>query len=83
MTRALQCIVTIGSFDTNTAVLTMSGFHMATRVGHLIRLKIIYGYLLKMKHASIRVRTKEPAYSDLPDNIHDCTYSGYGKGRCP
>jgi hypothetical protein len=57
----------------------MSGFRIAPRVGHLNRLKRIYGYLLKMKHASIRVRTEEPDFSDLPDNVHDWTYSVYGQ----
>jgi hypothetical protein len=32
-----------------------------------------------MKHASIRVRTEEPDYADLPDNVHDWIYSVYGK----
>jgi hypothetical protein len=36
----------------------------------------MYGYLLKVKHASIRVRTEEPDFSDLPDI--DWTYSVYG-----
>jgi hypothetical protein len=31
-----------------------------------------------MKHASIRVRTEEPDFSDLPDNVYDWTYSVYG-----
>jgi hypothetical protein len=35
MIGALQWIVTIGSFDIHTAIMTMSGFHMAPRVGHL------------------------------------------------
>jgi hypothetical protein len=34
---------------------------------------------IKMKHASIRVRTEEPDYSDLPDNDHDWTYTVYGQ----
>jgi hypothetical protein len=79
MIGALQWIVTIGCFDINTAVMTMSGFHMSPRVGHLNCLKWIYGYLLKMKHASIRIRTEELCYSDLPDNVHDWTYSVYGQ----
>jgi hypothetical protein len=79
MIGALQWIVTIERFDFNTAVMTMSGFRIAPRVGHLNRFKRIYGYLLKMKHASIRVRTKEPDFSDLPDNVHDWTYSVYGQ----
>jgi Reverse transcriptase (RNA-dependent DNA polymerase) len=77
MIGALQWIVTIGRFDINTAAMTMSG--IVPRVGHLNRLKRIYGYLLKMKHASIRVRTEEPDFSDLPDNVHDWTYSVYGQ----
>jgi hypothetical protein len=32
-----------------------------------------------MKHASIRIRTEEPDYCDLPDNVLDWTYSVYGK----
>jgi hypothetical protein len=79
MIGALQWIVTIGHFDIHTTVMTMSGFRMAPRVGHLKRLKCIYGYLLKMKHASIRIRTEEPDYSDLPDNVPDWTYPVYGK----
>jgi hypothetical protein len=79
MIGALQWIVTIGRFDIHTAVMTMSGFRMAPKVEHLSRLKYIYGYLLKMKHASIRIRTEEPSYSDLPHNVPDWTYSVYGK----
>jgi hypothetical protein len=74
MICALQWIVTIGRFDINTAVMTMSGFRMAPRIGHLNRLRRIYGYLSKMRYASIRIRTEEPDYSDLPDNTHDWTY---------
>jgi hypothetical protein len=79
MIGALLWIVTVGRFDINMVVMTMSGFYMAPRVGHLNRLKQIYRYLLKMKHVSIRVRTEEPDYSDLPDNVHDWTYSVYVK----
>jgi hypothetical protein len=57
MIGALQWIVTIGRFDINTAVMTMSGFRMPPRIGHLNRLRRIYGYLSKMRYASIRVRT--------------------------
>jgi hypothetical protein len=33
-----------------------------------------------MKYASTsRVRTEEPDFSDLPDNIHGWTYAVYGK----
>jgi hypothetical protein len=79
MIGALQWGVTIGRFDINTAIMTMSGFRMAPGIGHLNRLKHIYGYLMKMKRACIKVRTEEPDYSDLPDNTYDWTYTVYGE----
>jgi hypothetical protein len=79
MIGALQWIVTIGCFDINKDVMTMSGFRMAPRVEHINRLKRNYGYLLKMKHPSIRIRTEEPDSSDLPGNVHDWAYTVYGK----
>jgi hypothetical protein len=48
MIGALQWMVTIGRFDILTAVTTMSSFRAAPRVGHLERLKKIYGFLSKM-----------------------------------
>jgi hypothetical protein len=74
----LQWIVTVGRFDINTAVMTMSGLRMAPRIGHLNRLRRIYGYLSKMRYASIRIRTEEPDYSDRIDNAYNWTYSAYG-----
>jgi hypothetical protein len=47
MIGSLQWIVTIGRFDIHTAIMTMSGFRIAPRVGHLKRLQRIYGYLSK------------------------------------
>ena len=35
-------------------------------------------YLVKMKHATLRFRTHEPDYSDLPDKQHDWS-SVYGE----
>ncbi len=64
---SLQWVVSIGRFDVMTAVMTLSSFRAAPRKGHLERVKRIYGYLAKMKHASIRIRTDEPDYSDLPE----------------
>ena len=71
MIGALQWAVTIGRFDINTAVMTLSGFRIAPRRGHLDRAKRVYGYLSKMRHAAIRVRTDEPDYSDIPDFDYD------------
>jgi hypothetical protein len=79
MIGALQWVVTIGRLDITTAVMTMSGFRMAPRIGHLDRLKRIYGYLSKMRHGCIRIRTEEPDYSDLPELCHDWSRSVYGE----
>jgi hypothetical protein len=56
----------------------MSGFCIAPRIGHLERLQRIYGYLSKMRFASIHVRTEEPDYSDIPDHLYNWTYTVYG-----
>jgi hypothetical protein len=76
---ALQWVVTIGRFDITTAVMTMSGFRVAPRHGHLDRVKRLYGYISKMRHAMIRIRIDEPDYSDLPDIEYDWSRSVYGE----
>lgn len=76
---ALQWVVTIGRIDVTTAVMTLSGFRAAPRKGHMDRVKRIYGYLAKMRHAKIRIRTDEPDYSDLPDFDYDWAKSVYGE----
>ena len=75
---ALQWVITLGRFDIAVAVMTMSSFRVAPRVGHLDRLKRIVGYLLKMKHGFIRVRTDEPDYSDLQPKHYDWSHTVYG-----
>ena len=46
-------------------IMTLSSFRTAPRIGHLDRMERIYGYLSKFKHASIRIRTDMPDFSDL------------------
>jgi hypothetical protein len=81
MIGSLQWIVTIGRFDIHTAVMTMSGFRISPRIRHLERLRHIYGYLSKMRFASIRMRTEEPDYSDVPDHQYNWTYTVYGNTK--
>jgi hypothetical protein len=81
MIGALQWAVTIGRFDINTSVMTLAGFRAAPRRGHLDRVKRIYGYLAKMRHASLRIRTDEPDYSDIPDFEFDWSKSVYGESN--
>ena len=78
---ALQWTITLGRYDVATAVMTMSGFRAAPREGHLLRLRRIVGYLLKMKHGFIRLRTEEPDFSGLPEPVHDWSRSVYGNVR--
>jgi hypothetical protein len=75
---ALQWAVSIGRFDIHTAVMTLSGFRVAPRRGHLDRAKRVYAYLSKMKHAAIRIRSEEPDYSDIPKFDYDWSQTIYG-----
>jgi hypothetical protein len=77
MIGALQWVIQIGRFDVATAVMTLSSFRANPRQGHLDRLKRIYGYLYKMRNATIRVRTDVPDYSALPDKVYDWEQSVY------
>jgi hypothetical protein len=76
---ALQLVITIGRFDVMTSVMTLSGFRAAPRQRHMDRVKRIYGYLSKMRHAAIRIRTEEPDYSYLPYFEYDWAKSVYGE----
>ncbi len=78
MVGALQWACQLGRIDITTAVMTMAGFRVAPREGHLERLKRIYSYLSKMHHGTVRIRTEEPDYSDLPEQELDWTCSVYG-----
>ena len=77
MIGSLQWVVQIGRFDITTAVMTLSSFRANPRQGHLDRVKRIYGYLYKMRNATIRIRTEEPDYSELPEKIYDWEQSVY------
>ena len=79
MIGSLQWAITIGRLDITTAVMSLSSFRAAPRAGHLARARRVYGYLAKMKHAVIRIRTDEPDYSDLPTQDFDWDFSVYGK----
>ena len=74
---AMQWAVQLGRLDITTAVITMSRYRAAPRQGHLDHVKRIYGYLSKMRHGVIRVRTEEPDYSDLPHKSYDWEYTVY------
>ena len=61
--RALQWVVSIGSFDIQNAVMTLSSFIVATRRSCFERVNRIYGYLSKIKLSLIRIRVQEKSLS--------------------
>jgi len=67
----------IGRFDIMTAVMTLSSFCANPRQGHLDQAKCIYGYLSKMRHASIRTRTAAPGLSASPTVDHSWGRTAY------
>ncbi|HEY9709842.1 MAG TPA: hypothetical protein V6D48_16675, partial [Oculatellaceae cyanobacterium] len=75
---SLQWAISLGRFDISTAVMSMSSFQAAPRSGHLKCLQCICGYLVKMKHATIRFCTHEPDYNNLPTKEYDW-FSTYGE----
>ena len=58
--------------------MTMPSFRVEPREGHMDRVKRIYCYLAKFKHATIRIRTEEPDMPGLLDQNFDREESIYG-----
>ena len=75
---ALQWAISLGRFDISVAVMTMSSYRTAPRIGHLERLKRVTGYLVKMRQGAIRIRTEKPDYSQVPNPDYDWTRTVYG-----
>ncbi len=75
---SLQWLISLGRFDVATAVMSLSSFRAAPRVGHLERAKRICCYAISMKHAALRFRVNEPDLSDIPIPEHDWAFSVYG-----
>ena len=73
----LQWAIQIGRMDLCTSVMTMSRFRVAPRQGHLDRVKRIFGYLSKMRHGSVRIRTEEPDFSSIPEKFCDWEQTCY------
>jgi hypothetical protein len=74
----LQWTITLGRFDVGTAVMTMSAFRVAPRVGHLARLRRICGYLVRFSEGCLRVRMEKLDYSGLSDYDQSWLCSVYG-----
>ena len=65
---SIQWGVTLGRFDVNTAVMSMSSFCAQPRKGHLKRLWRIIAYLCKYRHFKIHFCTEEPDFLWFKDN---------------
>ena len=75
----LQWVITLGRNHILAQVMSMSRFRLAPKIGHLERMKRLYGYLVKIKLFAIRYRTKEPGYSHLlPKQEYEWTRTVYG-----
>ena len=81
MVGAAQWIISLGRFDIAVHIMTLSSFRSQPRKGHLERMKRVYGYLSKMKHAAIRFRTDMPDVSDHPFLDYDWSNSPYAGAR--
>jgi len=74
---ALLWVIQISRFDVTTAVMPLSRFRAMPRQGHLDRVKRIHGYLSKMRHATIKIRTDAPDCSAIPVKMCDWEHSCY------
>jgi len=61
--------------------MTLSSFREFPIKGHMDRAKRVIGYLARFKDGSIRFRTEEPDYSELPKQDLDWATTVYGKGK--
>ena len=71
----------LGRFDIAVHVMTMSRFRQQPRIGHLVRLKKIVGYLANFPHGALRFRLHEPDYSNLPHKEYDSQRTVYGGAK--
>jgi hypothetical protein len=74
---SMQWAVSLGRIDIATAVMSLSSYRSAPRVGHLNRARRVVGYLWRMRDSAIRFRIQEPDYSTLSTPEHDWDYSVY------
>jgi len=78
---APQWVIQIGRFDVQTTAMTLSCYRAIPRQGHLDRVKRIHGYLSKMCHATIKIRTDAPDYSNIPVKLCDWECSCYADAK--
>jgi hypothetical protein len=62
---SLQWLITLGRWDVQTAVMTLSSFRAQPRKGHLTRAKRVCAYVNRFKYYVLRYRVDEPDLSQL------------------
>ena len=81
MIGQLQWVIALGRFDVFTATMSISRYRISPRIGHLDRLKRIYGNLKRDTDGRIRFRVDEPDMSGLPTSTYSWDRSIYGNVR--
>ena len=79
---SMQCAVLIGRYDIHTAGMSMSGYRIQPRVGHLTCIRKMYWYLFRFWHYKIRFRTKEIDYFMIPYEEYDWDQTLYETNGC-
>jgi hypothetical protein len=79
MIGAAQWAISLGRFDIQTAIMSLSRYRVEPRIGHLERIKQLYGHLRRYKNVAIRVRTQKLDLSQHTMISQDWLYSVYGK----
>ena len=76
---ALQWLVTLGRFDIQIGVATMGSYRVAPRIGHLDRLKRMYGYIKRHPDGAVRFRVRIPDHESQGTPVkYDWSQAVYG-----
>ena len=79
---SVQWAISIGIFDIQSAIMTMSKFCNFPRKGHLEKMRRVIGFMCKIRHYMICFCVDEPEYANVPGiKNHDWEHSVYGKHK--
>jgi hypothetical protein len=78
---SLQWLITLGRFDIQTAVMTLSSFRALPRRGHLERAKRICKYVSKFRFFTIKFKPLAPDLSMFDNSKPNSWESIYGEGK--
>ena len=62
---AIQCAVSLGRLDFNTAIVALAPFRAEPREVQLDRARRVVSFLVKFKHTTIRIRTEDSDVSSM------------------